>query len=205
MSALIALVARHGQTQLNQENCFRSWLDVPLDATGISQAHMAAQFMARMPIRNVISSPLLRAFVTADIESQPHKLQVFQHRGLFPWRLGIFSGESKEKNQEALDLFVKNPKVCIPDGESLKDFEDRQFAFWHAALKRSRSAGLTLFVCHTSNVVALQTFAEGGDKVEPEGVDTVEPGGIAAVYANAKGYRVEPIFGRPKSAEFGGS
>lgn len=202
---MVALVARHGQTELNQENCFRSWLDVPLDETGISQAKMASQFMAKMPIKNVICSPLLRAFVTADIEAAPHGLQVYQHRGLFPWRLGIFSGESKDKNQEALRLFVKNPKVCIPDGECLYDFEERQFAFWGAALKKARSFGLTLFVCHTSNVVALQNFTEGAEEIEPEDADTVEPGGVAGIYWNGKGYRVEPIFGQAKAAQFGGS
>jgi broad specificity phosphatase PhoE len=203
--AHLGFILRHGQTALNQENCFRSWIDVPLDATGIEQARQAAKFLARYPIRHVLCSPLLRAFVTADTAAAPHKLPVYQHRGLFPWRLGVFSGMSKQEHQEALRLFVQNPSVTVPNGESLQDFEDRQFAFWKAALPMARKNGMTLYVAHTSNVVALQNFTQDGAAMEPEDAETVKPGGIAAIYWNGKEHRVEPVFGQAEAAKFGGS
>lgn len=202
---LIGFLLRHGETELNRENCFRSWLDIPLDDKGLKQAKQACEYLKKYPLKNVICSPLLRAFVTADIAAEPHKLQVYQHRGLFPWRLGIFSGLAKDENQEALRLFVKNPNVSIPGGECLQDFEDRQFAFWQAALVKARKAGLTLFVAHTSNVVSLQNFTQDGEQMEPEDLDTVKPGGIAAIYWNGKNHRVEPVFGQAEEAVFGGS
>ena len=174
-------------------------------APGARQAKQAAEYLKDKPLKHVISSPLLRAFVTADMAAAPHRLQVYQHRGLFPWRLGIFSGLEKEENQDALRLFVKNPAVTIPGGESLLDFEARQFAFWEAALKLARVQGLTLFVAHTSNVVALQNFTQDGEDLEPEDADTVKPGGIAAIYWNGKEHRVEPVFGQAEEAVFGGS
>jgi probable phosphoglycerate mutase len=202
---LVGYILRHGETELNRNNCFRSWLDVPLDENGLRQAKQAAEYLKDKPLKHVISSPLLRAFVTADMAAAPHRLQVYQHRGLFPWRLGIFSGLEKEENQDALRLFVKNPAVTIPGGESLLDFEARQFAFWEAALKLARVQGLTLFVAHTSNVVALQNFTQDGEDLEPEDADTVKPGGIAAIYWNGKEHRVEPVFGQAEEAVFGGS
>jgi len=202
---LIGFVSRHGETALNKNKCYRSWLDVPLDSNGLKQADMAADFLKKYPLKNVICSPLLRAFITADKAAAFHKLSVYQHRGLFPWRLGVFSGKAKEDCQDALRLFVQNPDVSIPDGESLQDFEDRQFAFWKEALKGARKTGLTLFVCHTSNIVSLINFTEEGDQMEPENLDTVEPGGIAAIYWNGKNHRIEPIFGGEKPAVFGGS
>jgi broad specificity phosphatase PhoE len=202
---LIGFIARHGETGLNKENCFRSWVDVPLNGDGVTQAHAASAFLRQYPIRNVICSPLLRAFVTANILAAPHKLQVYQHRGLFPWRLGIFSGLPKAENQAALRLFVKNPDVCVPGGESLSDFEDRQFAFWNAALKMARVAGLTLYVAHTSNVVSVQNFTQDGESMEPEDAETVKPGGIAAIWFDGKNHRVEPVFGQAEAAKFGGS
>ncbi len=203
---LIGLIARHGETGLNAKNCFRSWMDVPLNDIGIQQAHMAKDFAAKYPIKTVICSPLLRAFVTADIIAAPHKVHVNQHRGLFPWRLGIFSGLPKDENQDALRLFVKNPKVKMPEGECLEAFEDRQYAFWDAALKLARVQGFTLFVAHTSNLVALQNFTQDdGHQAEPEDADTVKPGGMAAIYWNGKNHRVEPVFGQAEAAKFGGS
>lgn len=201
----MGFLLRHGSTELNEKKCFRSWLDIPLSDEGLQQARQAAQFLKKYPLKHVICSPLLRAFVTADIAAAPHKLQVFQHRGLFPWRLGIFSGLSKDENQGALRLFVRNPTISIPEGECLMDFESRQFAFWNAALKMARTAGLTLYVAHTSNVVSLQNFTQDGESLEPEDADTVKPGGVAAIYWNGKNHRVEPVFGQAEVAVFGGS
>ena len=202
---LIGLVARHGETDLNDQNCFRSWIDVPLNTKGLQQARDVAKFLNKFKIANVISSPLLRAFITADFAAALQRKQVFQHRGLFPWRLGVFSGLPRKENNGALRLFVKNPDITVPGGESLQSFEDRQFAFWRAALRQAQSNGLTLFVAHTSNVVALENMTSEGDAMEPEQSDTVQPGGVAAIYWNGKNHRIDPIFGQTEAAKFGGS
>jgi broad specificity phosphatase PhoE len=200
---LVGLILRHGTTVLNENGAFRSWLDVPLAEEGKQQAEEAAKFLKQYPIKHVITSPLLRAFVTADICSQGNF--VYQSRGLFPWRLGIFSGLPRAEHQEALRLFVRSPDVCIPGGESLSDFESRQFAFWNAALKMARMEGLTLYVAHTSNVVALENFASDEDRGEPEDSESVKPGGVAAIYWDGKQHSVEPVFGTAEVAKFGGS
>ena len=202
---LVGLILRHGETTANRDKLFRSWIDFPLDDNGIRQANDAAGFLKKFPIKHIICSPLLRAFVTADIASKQHKVQVYQHRGLFPWRLGFFSGLSRDENEDGLRLFVQNPSVTVPGGESLADFEDRSFAFWKAALKLARENGLTLYVAHTSNCVALGNFTEGSKEGEPEFSDTVQPGGIAAIYFDGKQHSLEVIFGEEKTAKFGGS
>lgn len=201
---LVALILRHGDTILNETGCFRSWLDIPLSDGGIKQAEEAGRFLSKFPIKRVMCSPLLRAFVTADIAAKPHKLHVNQHRGLFPWRLGVFSGRSKKENQPALKLFVASRDVAIPDGESLNAFEDRQFAFFEASLGKGDQP-LTLYVCHTSNVAALQNFTDEENRGEPEDSDMVQPGGVLAVYWDGKLHRAEPVFGKAEAAQFGGS
>ena len=202
---LIGLILRHGETAANREGLFRSWSDPPLNDEGKRQAIAAAQFLKQFQIQHVISSPLLRAFVTADYAAAPHGLQVFQHRGLFPWRLGIFTGLAKDEYQPALRLFVQNPGVCVPEGESLSDFEDRQWAFWKAALEMARKGGLTLYVAHTSNVTALENFTEGMEEIEPELGESVKPGGVGAIYWNGSNHRVDVIYGQEEAAVFGGS
>lgn len=200
---LVGIVLRHGETAVNADNKFRSWSDPPLNAKGKKQAAAANEFLKRYQIKQVISSPLLRAFVTADICSQG--LFVTQHRGLFPWRLGVFTGLDKSLHNEALRLFVHSPDVCIPEGECLSDFEDRQFAFWGAALVQARKVGITLFVAHTSNVTALVNLTEGAHNIEPEFGDSVKPGGIAEIYFDGDHHEVVPVFGDVEEAAFGGS
>jgi broad specificity phosphatase PhoE len=202
---MIGLILRHGETAANREGLFRSWSDPPLNDEGTQQAIAAARFLKQFKIQHVISSPLLRAFVTADFAAAPHGLMVKQHRGLFPWRLGIFTGLSKDEYQPALRLFVQNPNVCVPEGESLSDFEDRQYAFWKAALEMARNEGLTLYVAHTSNVTALENFTQGMEEIEPELGESVKPGGVGAIYWDGKGHRLEPMFGQTEQAVFGGS
>jgi broad specificity phosphatase PhoE len=202
---LVGLILRHGETEANADGKFRSWIDFPLNSRGIEQAREAAEYLKQFKLKHVMCSPLLRAFVTASMAAEPHKLFVYQTRGLFPWRLGVFSGLSKRENQPALRLFVRNPKIAVPEGESLEAFEDRQYAFWENALKMARNNGLTLYVTHTSNVTALENFTEGMEKAEPEDGDSVKPGGIGAIYFDGKNHRLEPVFGTPEPARFGGS
>jgi broad specificity phosphatase PhoE len=201
---LVALILRHGETDLNRDGCYRSWLDVPLAESGIKQAQEASRFLSQFPIKRILTSPLLRAFVTADVAAKPHKMEVFQHRGLLPWRLGVFSGRSKKEFHPALKLFVEQRGVPIPDGESLDAFEDRQFAFFNAVLDHGTKP-LTLMVCHTSNVAALQNFTDEQYRGEPEDAEMVKPGGVLAVYWDGKLHRAEAVFGAAEPAVFGGS
>jgi broad specificity phosphatase PhoE len=202
---MVGLILRHGEAAANEQGIFRSWGDYPLTEAGIEQAKEAANYLKKYPICHILTSPLLRAFVTADYSAVPHRLPVYQHRGLFPWRLGIFSGLDRDENQEALHLFVENPNVRIPSGESLRDFEDRQFAFWQAALAMARKNGLTLYVCHNSVVTALLNFMEGGRKADSVTGSNIEPGGVAEIYFDGRQHRVEPVFGKSEPAVFGGS
>jgi broad specificity phosphatase PhoE len=201
----IALVLRHGEASDNAQGIFRSWRDVPLTERGVAQAHLAADFIQNYPVTEIISSPLLRAFVTADIAAAKMGLRVFQHRGLFPWRLGIFSGLARKENQDALHLFVENPGISIPEGESLENFEARQFSFWSASLKMSRDRGMILFVCHNSVVTALVNLTLGARQVEAIAGENVKPGGVAEIYWDGKTHFVKPVYGTAETAQFGGS
>jgi broad specificity phosphatase PhoE len=67
----IALV-RHGQTDFNRAGRLQGTSDIPLNETGVAQAHTAARLLAEHPPSGkpwdaVVSSPLQRAAVTADI------------------------------------------------------------------------------------------------------------------------------------------
>ena len=200
---LVALVLRHGEAASNAQGIFRSRRDVPLTDRGKQQAQDASKFLSKYPIKLIICSPLLRAFVTADIVAQPHGLSIHQHRGLLPWELGVFTGLDRKLNKDALDLFVKSPSVLVPNGESLDEFSDRQEAFWKVALENARKSGLTLFVCHNSVICELEALTKG-EKSDPVG-ETVKAGGVAAIYWDGAHYKLEPIFGISEPATLIGS
>lgn len=201
MKKLIALVARHGETVYNETEIIRSWNDPPLNQDGLKQAKQARDFLKKYKFSRILCSPLLRAFVTADIIADGR--MVWQHRGLFPWNLGVFGGLPKGTTAHAVDLFVKGKQVQVPNGESLNAFEERIFAFFNAALADAQKCGLTLFVCHNSVITALSHLMTGeeADRLK----DTVKPGGVAEIIFDGKHHSLVPVFGKPEVSTFGPS
>jgi len=137
---LLGLLARHGETALNASNCYRSRLDPPLNDNGLTEAdRLAAYITKKYKVYKVVSSPMLRAIQTADAIAEKVGCKVNQDRGLFPWALGFLAGKDKEQYDHILRFYVKNPTQEIPDGESLRDFEERVEDFFRDALKANYS------------------------------------------------------------------
>ena len=62
------LLTRHGETEWNTEGRYQGQgFDIPLSATGRSQAKALASRLANFEFTRVVSSPLLRARQTAEI------------------------------------------------------------------------------------------------------------------------------------------
>ena len=58
---------RHGETDWNAQNLSQGNVDIPLNPTGLAQAHAAAARLRHRGIVNIVSSPLSRAADTARI------------------------------------------------------------------------------------------------------------------------------------------
>jgi broad specificity phosphatase PhoE len=201
--SLIAILQRHGDTEANQDNVFRSRLDPPLNDKGVKQAEDAAKQIAKMhgmKVKKVVASPMLRALQTADIIAEELGLKVTQDRGLISWDLGFLTGRDRDKYKDILDMYIDNPKVPIPDGESLDDLETRLEEFMD---KELRTEG-TIFVTHNSNCVCIENLVRGNKDGRPEsGEKSVEPGGTIGIYVDDKGtYSTEILFGVEDKAAF---
>src|SRR5208282_4276233 len=155
----IAFVMRHGDTDINDSNCFRGMLDPALNDKGLLQAHKAGEFLSRQQIDRIICSPLLRAFQTAGIVASCLGGRcIRQDRGLFPWQIAPLYGLDKDKHEEDLDYLIDHPDIVPEKGQSLNEFIERTGDFFEDSLKECVP---TLYVCHTSNIVALNDLING--------------------------------------------
>ena len=122
---------RHGQTEWNALQKFQGSIDIPLSDEGREQAECAAGYFADRPILDAIySSPLARAYETAEIlgECQGLDVQVvpeFSEISFGAWE-GLTHQEIEAKWPGALRLLYSCPdKWQIPEAESFEDVRER--------------------------------------------------------------------------------
>jgi len=186
----IAYIVRHGETELNAENCYRGWENPQLNEDGMRAGEAIANFFSYERLGRIVSSDLDRAMQTAAYIMNTGTVAcpyISPDFNLRPWGIAAFAGKEKSPaNQKRLNHYIQNPDKQIPDGESLNFFRNR----FEDAIQQYLSVpyeGLpTVIVTHTSNICALNNLIFG-ENDDPEVQDLVEPGGILAVYMKEDG------------------
>ena len=84
---------RHGQTDWNARNLSQGNVDIPLNETGLAQARAAAARLRGRGIASILSSPLSRARVTAEIASEVVGVPVVIDEGLREVAFGVQEGQ----------------------------------------------------------------------------------------------------------------
>ena len=113
-------------------------------------------------------------------------------RGLLPWDRGIFTGVPEEEGQDALNLFVANPSIKMPFGESRVEAEDRIDDFFSTMLPESERK-LTAFFTHHS-VIDILAYKLAGGKRPATIKNIVECGGVAGIFADGSDYTLRALF-----------
>ncbi len=85
---------RHGETDWNAEGRSQGRTDVPLNATGVAQAHAAADLLRNRGIASIVSSPLSRARDTAGVIAAALGLPVAVLAGLQEVSFGVNEGHA---------------------------------------------------------------------------------------------------------------
>jgi broad specificity phosphatase PhoE len=85
---------RHGQTDWNLQGRLQGHSDIPLNATGLAQAHAAADALTDESIEVIVSSPLIRALKTAAIVAERIARQIYIDGQLKECSFGAFEGEA---------------------------------------------------------------------------------------------------------------
>lgn len=125
MSVIVWLV-RHGETEWNAAGRFQGWTDVPLNATGRSQAEALAKVLEDESFDGVWSSDLERAVETARIAlAEPT-----EDRRLRELDFGDIEGALWDQLDPEIRAALKDFDVFeSPGGESAAGFIDRVFGF----------------------------------------------------------------------------
>jgi 2,3-bisphosphoglycerate-dependent phosphoglycerate mutase len=84
---------RHGETDWNAQGISQGNVDIPLNKTGIAQARAAAQKLRNRGIATIVSSPLSRARVTAELVGEVLGLPVASDPDLREVAFGVQEGQ----------------------------------------------------------------------------------------------------------------
>lgn len=191
----IALLVRHGDTTLTDDDIVVSRIDVSLNEDGERQTREVLDCLREYDVECIYSSPLIRCLSMAEAFAEGR--EVIQHRGLLPWSRGVLTGIPVAEAEDMIDLLLKNPNVRVPLGESRIECEDRIMDFFSTALAEAENK-VTAFFTHHTVIDFLAYLLDGERPDDPPNI--VDVGGIAAVYIDGDGYSMEPILA-PSGAE----
>ena len=124
------IAIRHGETTWNVDTRIQGRLDIPLNATGRTQAARMAQALKGEPISAVYASDLTRAWETAAYLGQTHGLPVTPEAGLRERGFGDFEGKTFAEieallPEQSLRWRKRDPEFAPAGGESLLALKSR--------------------------------------------------------------------------------
>ena len=69
-------LVRHGETDWNKSKKIQGQVDIPLAPKGIEQAEMTSEGMKDIPFDHIFSSPLKRAYKTAQVVRRDRPIEI---------------------------------------------------------------------------------------------------------------------------------
>ncbi|OIP26175.1 MAG: histidine phosphatase family protein [Chloroflexi bacterium CG_4_9_14_3_um_filter_45_9] len=164
MTATVILV-RHGQTNSNVTGFFMGWSDEDLNEIGYTQARRLASRLANLPIASVYTSPLRRAYATAAILAESHKLELKVLDDLIEIQLGdwqgLYANEIKRRWPELWQQLRTDPsEVTMPNGESLRQVTERAVRAFETVVRANQDKQ-ALIVTHDVIIRVLVAHALG--------------------------------------------
>lgn len=159
------LLIRHGQTEWNKDHRLPGQLaGISLNETGRQQAARLADALTALPISAIISSPLERAYETAEYIAQNKGLPIQLEPDLMDTNVGRWAGQIYDelsKNDAEWKAYVKDPTVAPEGVETFPQVQQRVLA----AVERWRIPESTgdypVFVAHADVVKLLIAYYTG--------------------------------------------
>jgi len=158
-------LTRHGETQSNVQGRYCGSADIPLNETGIKQAHDLAFRLKDICFDAIISSPMLRARQTTEIVSATLNMQYSIYEQFAERNMGIYEGltrnEAKEQHPDIWRrLSTGSPDEAPDGGETIREACNRIDDGMTRLLHDYRNKTV-LLVCHGLTARAVNRFCLG--------------------------------------------
>ncbi len=153
---------RHGETVWNRQFRFQGHKDSELTDKGVLAAELLADRIEEIELDYIISSPLMRAYSTAEIVRGKKDVEIIKHNGLKEINLGVFEGMSyediKKEHPKLLDLIESDPiNNRYPNGENLREFYNRVVDAFKEIIENYRNK-TTLIVAHGGTIKCIEAY-----------------------------------------------
>ncbi len=168
------LIIRHGQTDWNLAKKLQGHTDIPLNKTGMAQAHKAARFLHKFELNpsRIYSSDLQRAHKTAQIIGQSHNIPVVPSALLREAHYGEAEGWTFDKINPILEQHaIKYPNreeqqkhSPIPGAESPYEVIQR-INHYIELCAASHPGEVTILVSHGGVIKALISQSSGQESM----------------------------------------
>ncbi|HAW49733.1 TPA: phosphoglycerate mutase [bacterium] len=150
-------LVRHGESTWNRKDKIQGQSNPHLSEKGIKQAELLKKRLMDIPFDFVYSSPLKRAYKTAEIVVDG-KYPIVKDKRLSEIHLGIWerlpAKRLYKESKEFRDWFVKTTEVTPEGGESLFEFRDRVSSFFDEIIQKNSGKNRGFIFSH-SGVISI--------------------------------------------------
>lgn len=156
-------LARHGQSESNNQGLVTGQLDVGLSDKGVQQSDALAQCLRDEPLDAIYASALRRTIDTAQPTAEARKLAIVSLPALNEIHMGALQGRHRDqRDPEAQALWAQWQADLwgfrVPGGEGMAEFAQRVDAALQALLQRHRGQSVLIVGHRATNRVLLGTL-----------------------------------------------
>lgn len=144
---------RHGETDWNKTKRLQGITDIPLNAYGIELAEKTAEGLKDVPFDIIYTSPLIRAYKTAEIIRGTRPIEIIPTKGLLEISFGDYEGltylpEKYNIPKPGFRKFFDDPEHydTPPNGESLQHLRERTSSFVRSIMNDPANEDLTILM-----------------------------------------------------------
>lgn len=144
-------LTRHGQTQWNLERKFQGHKDSPLTDLGVKQAQWLSESLKDVRFDAIYSSPIYRAYHTADIIRGIRNLEIIKQESLKEMSFGEWEGlhiDGLNKNyHDEIEKFWNAPHLYQSlSGETFQDVQRRVVPAVHEIIDNHKDQTVLMVV-----------------------------------------------------------
>lgn len=154
------LIVRHGQSQSNLDKTFAGQSDSPLTPLGFEQAELAAKYLEAFHFDAVYSSPLSRAYNTAEAIIKSRGLEIICDDDLRETCLGDWEGLTIESVRDEYQRWRNEHDYAPPNGESSLQVRER-FGRAIDRIAKENDEKSILIASHGGCIRLLPSYYEG--------------------------------------------